>query len=56
MGRLARPGLIAQAVGPTVGALLLSVAGADQTLIMLAVLALANLALVALLWVSVAKG
>ena len=50
MGRLARPGLVAQAVGPTVGALMLSVAGTDQTLIMLAALALANLALVALLW------
>ncbi len=56
MGRLARPGLIAQAVGPTVGALLLSVAGTDQTLIMLAVLALANLALVALLWGSTSQG
>lgn len=50
MGRLARPGLVAQAVGPTVGALLLSIAGTDQILIMLAALTLANLLLVALLW------
>lgn len=50
MGRLARPGLVAQALGPTVGALLLSTAGTDQTLVMLAVLAFANLALVVLLW------
>lgn len=56
MGRLARPSLIAQAVGPTVGALLLSVAGTDQTLIMLAALTLANLALVALLWGSTSRG
>ena len=55
MGRLARPSLVAQAVGPTVGALLLSVAGTDRTLIMLAALALANLALLALLW-GVARG
>lgn len=50
MGRLARPGLIAQAVGPTVGAILLSVAGTDQTLVALAAIAIANLVLVVLLW------
>ncbi|MGQ4274154.1 MFS transporter [Terrihabitans sp. B22-R8] len=50
MGRLARPSLLAQAIGPTVGTILLSVAGTDQTLMALAVLAVANLALVALLW------
>ncbi|WP_353430127.1 MFS transporter [Paracoccus denitrificans] len=53
MGRLARPGLVAQAIGPTVGAILLSVAGTDQTLVVLAALAVANLALVALLWGAV---
>lgn len=50
MGRLARPSLVAQAAGPTVGAILLSVGGTDQTLVALAALAIANLALVALLW------
>lgn len=53
MGRLARPSLVAQAVGPTVGAILLSVAGTDQTLVALAALTVANLALVALLWGSI---
>jgi MFS family permease len=50
IGRLARPSLVAQAVGPTVGAILLSVAGTDQTLVALAALAIVNLALVMLLW------
>lgn len=53
MGRLARPGLVAQAAGPTVGGLLLSAAGTENTLLALAGVALANLILVALLWVSV---
>ncbi|MBI1622872.1 MFS transporter [Aquamicrobium zhengzhouense] len=53
MGRLARPSLVAQAVGPTVGAILLSVAGTDQTLLALAALIGANLALVVLLWGAV---
>ena len=50
MGRLARTSLVAQAGGPTLGAILLSVAGTDLTLVALAALAIANLALVALLW------
>lgn len=53
MGRLARPSLVAQAIGPTVGAVLLSAAGTDPTLFVLAALAVANLALVSLLWGSV---
>jgi hypothetical protein len=53
MGRLARPSVVAQAIGPTVGAVLISVAGTDQTLVVLAALAVANLALVVLLWRSV---
>lgn len=53
MGRLARPSLLAQAIGPTVGAILLSIAGTDLTLMTLAALAVANLAFVALLWGSV---
>jgi MFS family permease len=50
MGRLARPGLIAQAAGPTVGGLLLSMAGTEKTLLTLTGIAVANLALVSLLW------
>ncbi|MGN6772471.1 MAG: MFS transporter [Rhizobiaceae bacterium] len=50
MGRLARPGLVAQAVGPTLGAFLLSIAGAGYALTVLAILAILNLALVAFLW------
>ncbi|PWJ84556.1 hypothetical protein C7441_105172 [Pseudaminobacter salicylatoxidans] len=50
IGRLARPSLIAQALGPTVGAFLLSITGTGQALIVLTALAIANLVLVALLW------
>ncbi|AMY71239.1 MFS transporter [Frigidibacter mobilis] len=50
MGRLARPSLIAQALAPTVGAVLLTTAGTDLTLKLLALLSAANIALVALLW------
>ncbi|MGE6741191.1 MFS transporter [Allorhizobium pseudoryzae] len=50
MGRLARPSLIAQALAPTLGAILLTTAGTDLTLKLLALLAAANIALVALLW------
>lgn len=49
MGRLARPSLIAQAIAPTLGAMLLSTAGTDWTLYVLAGLALANVALVIVL-------
>jgi len=50
MGRLARPSLIAQALAPTLGAMLISVAGTDWTLNVLALLALANITLVIFLW------
>ncbi|MFN8682654.1 MFS transporter, partial [Paracoccus sp. P2] len=50
MGRLARPSLIAQAIAPTLGAMLLSAAGTDWTLNVLATLALANILLVIILW------
>ena len=53
MGRLARPSLVAQAAGPTLGAILLTVAGPERTLMALAALAVANLALVSLLWGAV---
>ena len=42
MGRLARPALVAQAVAPSVGALLIDVGGPDQTLALVAVLACLN--------------
>jgi hypothetical protein len=50
MGRLAMPALIAQALAPSAGALVMERAGAQATLGALALLALANLGAVALLW------
>jgi MFS family permease len=44
MGRLAMPSLIAQAVAPSLGALLMEAAGIDRTLAVLAVIALINVA------------
>jgi hypothetical protein len=51
MGRLAMPSLIAQALAPSAGALLLQRYGAQATLAALAGLALLNLVGVAALWV-----
>ncbi|WP_456016641.1 MFS transporter [Methylorubrum populi] len=50
VGRLARPGLIAQAVAPSLGAVTLTYGGADAAYVLLATLALANLGLVIALW------
>jgi predicted MFS family arabinose efflux permease len=50
VGRLARPGLVAQALAPSLGAVVLTQAGADATYALLAVLALANVALALFLW------
>ncbi|GLS45886.1 MFS transporter [Methylobacterium brachythecii] len=50
VGRLARPGLVAQALAPSLGAVVLTQAGADTTYALLAVLALANVALALSLW------
>ncbi|MGE7417407.1 MFS transporter [Methylobacterium tarhaniae] len=50
LGRLAKPNLAAQALAPSAGAYLIAHAGADATLMALAVLGLIDLALVALLW------
>lgn len=47
IGRLAMPNLIAQALAPSLGAIVLVQVGADGTLLMLAVLAVANFALLA---------
>ena len=50
VGRLARPGLVAQALAPSLGAVVLTQAGADATYVLLSVLALANVALAVSLW------
>lgn len=50
IGLLARPGLMAQAAAPLIGAFVLTHGGAEALLAVLTALALANLALVGLLW------
>ncbi|GJD45596.1 hypothetical protein AFCDBAGC_3470 [Methylobacterium cerastii] len=50
VGRLARPGLVAQALAPSIGAVVLTHAGADTTYVLLCVLAVANVALALALW------
>lgn len=50
VGRLARPGLVAQAIAPSLGAVVLTHGGADATYAVLTVLALANVVLALLLW------
>jgi hypothetical protein len=50
MGRLAFPSLIVQALAPSAGALLIEVSGVDLTLRLLTLLALANLAVISVLW------
>jgi MFS family permease len=50
IGRLAMPALIAQALAPSAGALLLDHAGAPATIALLAGLALLNVVLMAALW------
>jgi predicted MFS family arabinose efflux permease len=50
MGRLALPSLIAQALAPTLGALLIEQIGSIRTIVMLTVLATANVAVMILLW------
>lgn len=50
VGRLARPGLVAQAAAPALGAVLLTHAGADALLWVLLGLAIVNLGLVGAIW------
>ncbi|ABY30315.1 MFS transporter [Methylorubrum extorquens] len=50
VGRLARPGLAAQALAPSLGAAALAYGGADTAYVLLLALALANVVLVAALW------
>jgi MFS family permease len=52
MGRLAFPSLIVQALAPSAGALLVERSGAIATVAALNVFAVANVALVAILWVA----
>ncbi|HEX8416922.1 MAG TPA: MFS transporter [Methylobacterium sp.] len=52
LGRLARPGLVAQALAPLLGAFVLAYGGADATFVLLAGAALLNLLLVGVLWSS----
>jgi MFS family permease len=50
VGRLARPGLAAQALAPSLGAMVLAYGGVDAAYALLLALALANVALVGALW------
>lgn len=50
VGRLARPGLAAQALAPSLGAVALTCGGADAVYVLLVALALANLGLAIALW------
>jgi MFS family permease len=50
IGRLARPHLMAQAIAPSLGALVISAAGGHSLMLILTGLAFVNLALAALLW------
>jgi hypothetical protein len=56
IGRLARPGLIAQALSPPIGAYLLTRIGPDALWAILAALALVNLGLIAGLWREKRRG
>jgi predicted MFS family arabinose efflux permease len=50
VGRLARPGLVAQALAPPLGAFLLARMGADALWLTLALLAVVNLAMIGVIW------
>lgn len=50
MGRLARPGLVAQALAPSVGAFVIAQQGERATFMLLSALALLNVTLAAALW------
>jgi hypothetical protein len=50
VGRLARPGLVAQALAPSLGAVALTYGGPDTAYVLLAALALANVGLASALW------
>lgn len=50
VGQLARPGLVAQALAPSLGALTLTYGGAEAAYVMLVILAVANVGLAGALW------
>lgn len=52
MGKLAFPSLIVQAAAPSAGALLIEASGADATIAVLTVLALVNVVLIGVLWLT----
>ena len=52
MGRLAFPSLIVQALAPSAGALVIEYAGAGATVATLTAFAIANVALVGILWAT----
>ncbi|MEP7029846.1 MAG: MFS transporter [Pseudolabrys sp.] len=52
MGKLAFPSLIVQALAPSAGALLIEVSGANTTIYVLTALALINVVLIGILWLS----
>jgi MFS family permease len=56
MGKLAMPSLLAQALSPSIGAILIEWGGTDAALRLLAALACLNLGLVGLLWVTARRG
>jgi predicted MFS family arabinose efflux permease len=56
MGKLAMPSLLAQALSPSIGAILIEWGGTDAAIFLLSGLACLNLGLVGLLWVTVRKG
>ena len=55
MGRLALPSLLAQALAPALGAVILEYGGAGPTLAMLTGLAAVNVVLVATLWARISR-
>jgi predicted MFS family arabinose efflux permease len=56
MGRLAMPSLLAQALSPSIGAILIEWGGTDAALRLLVGLACLNLGLVGLLWLTARRG
>jgi len=56
MGKLAMPSLLAQALSPSIGAILIEWGGTDAALRLLAGLACLNLGLVGLLWLTACRG
>jgi hypothetical protein len=56
MGKLATPSLLAQALSPSIGAILIEWGGTDAALRLLSGLTCLNLGLVGLLWVTARRG